>query len=86
MAGRRTLGIVKPDAVERNLIGKIYSRFEKAGLQMKDVILEIDGKKVDLDNPLHLLINSYQPGDKIKLKVWRSGEIKEMTVQLTESE
>lgn len=34
MAHQRTLSIVKPDAVARNLIGEIYSRFEKAGLKI----------------------------------------------------
>ena len=32
MSPERTLSIIKPDAVKRNLIGDIYSRFEKAGL------------------------------------------------------
>ena len=30
----RTLSIIKPDGVEKNIIGKIYSRFEKAGLRI----------------------------------------------------
>lgn len=34
MAIERTFSIVKPDAVARNLIGKIYSRFESAGLKI----------------------------------------------------
>jgi nucleoside-diphosphate kinase len=34
MAVERTLSIVKPDAVEKNAIGEIYSRFEKAGLSI----------------------------------------------------
>jgi nucleoside-diphosphate kinase len=34
MAIERTFSIVKPDAVSRNLIGKIYQRFEDAGLQV----------------------------------------------------
>jgi len=34
MAVERTLSIVKPDAVAKNIIGKIYSRFEKAGLKI----------------------------------------------------
>ncbi len=34
MAVERTLSIVKPDAVGRNLIGEIYKRFESAGLQV----------------------------------------------------
>jgi len=34
MAVERTLSIIKPDAVARNVIGGIYSRFEKAGLRI----------------------------------------------------
>jgi nucleoside-diphosphate kinase len=34
MAVERTLSIVKPDAVSKNVIGQIYSRFEKAGLKI----------------------------------------------------
>ncbi|MCA2484804.1 nucleoside-diphosphate kinase [Vibrio sp. Vb2853] len=34
MALERTFSIIKPDAVERNLIGEIYNRIEKAGLRI----------------------------------------------------
>ena len=34
MAAERTLSIIKPDAVARNVIGKIYSRFESNGLRI----------------------------------------------------
>lgn len=34
MAVERTLSIVKPDAVAKNAIGKIYTRFEDAGLRL----------------------------------------------------
>ena len=34
MAVQRTLSIIKPDAVARNVIGEIYARFEKAGLKI----------------------------------------------------
>ena len=34
MALERTLSIVKPDGVARNLIGQVLSRFEKAGLKV----------------------------------------------------
>jgi nucleoside-diphosphate kinase len=33
-AVERTLSIIKPDAVAKNLIGQIYARFEQAGLQV----------------------------------------------------
>ena len=34
MARERTLSIVKPDGVQRNLIGEVYRRFEAAGLEV----------------------------------------------------
>ena len=34
MSVEQTLSIIKPDGVQKNLIGEIYDRFEKAGLQI----------------------------------------------------
>jgi len=34
MAIQRTLSIIKPDAVAKNVIGQIYARFEQAGLKI----------------------------------------------------
>ncbi len=34
MAIERTISIIKPDAVAKNVIGQIYARFESAGLQI----------------------------------------------------
>lgn len=34
MAVEQTLSIIKPDGVQKNLIGEIYRRFEKAGLEI----------------------------------------------------
>ena len=34
MATERTLSIIKPDAVAKNVIGQIYTRFESAGLKV----------------------------------------------------
>jgi nucleoside-diphosphate kinase len=34
MTVERTLSIVKPDGVQKNLIGEVYRRFEQAGLQI----------------------------------------------------
>ena len=46
MAVERTLSIIKPDAVVRNLIGEIYSRFEKAGLRIvASRMLRLDERK-----------------------------------------
>ena len=45
MAIERTLSIIKPDAVAKNVIGQIYARFEAAGLKV------IAAKMVDLSRP-----------------------------------
>jgi nucleoside-diphosphate kinase len=46
MAVERTLSIVKPDAVGKNVIGEIYSRFEKAGLQIvASKMIQLDDEK-----------------------------------------
>jgi nucleoside-diphosphate kinase len=40
MAIERTLSIIKPDAVAKNVIGEIYNRFEKAGLRIVGARME----------------------------------------------
>lgn len=46
MAIERTLSIVKPDAVAKNVIGEIYARFEKAGLKIVAAkMLQLDDAK-----------------------------------------
>ena len=46
MAVERTLSIVKPDAVGKNVIGEIYSRFEKNGLRIVAAkMLRLDDEK-----------------------------------------
>lgn len=54
------------------------SAAEKAGLKEGDIILEINNEKVSLKNSLAKLIQKYNPGEKIKLKVLR----KEKTLEL----
>ncbi|MEB4589573.1 nucleoside-diphosphate kinase [Candidatus Thiothrix sp. Deng01] len=44
MAIEQTISIIKPDAVAKNVIGQIYSRFENAGLKI------VAAKMVHLDN------------------------------------
>ncbi len=44
MAIESTLSIIKPDAVGKNVIGEIYTRFEKAGLKI------VAAKMLQLDN------------------------------------
>ena len=40
MSVERTLSIIKPDAVAKNVIGEIYNRFEKAGLKIVEARMQ----------------------------------------------
>jgi len=57
---------------------------DKAGLLENDIILEIEGERVDEEHPLAVLIAQYNPGDNIKLKVLSKGEEKTVIVTLEE--
>lgn len=54
----------------------------KAGLREADIILSVDSKEVVFENPLQKIIRNYNPGDEIKLKVWRDGQIIDVNVVL----
>ena len=51
----------------------------KAGLKAGDIILEINGEKIDPNNTLSSLIQKNQVGAEVKLKVFREG--KEITLK-----
>lgn len=57
---------------------------DKAGLQENDIILEIDGTKIDDDHPLSRAIARKNPGDTITLKVLSKGKEKTVKVALGE--
>ena len=48
MSVERTLSIIKPDAVAKNVIGEIYCRFEKAGLKIVEARMQyLDQKEAE---------------------------------------
>lgn len=55
---------------------------EKAGLLAEDIILEVNGKKIDENNSLLSLIAEYNPGDTVTLKINRGGKEMELKVVL----
>lgn len=57
---------------------------DKAGLQEKDVIIEVNGKKIDQSHSLTSYLNQYQPGDTVTLKVIRNGKTIDVKVKLGE--
>jgi len=72
---------------ETNATGGVVTQVEpdspgaKAGLQIGDVITEIDGQKVADAGELQVLVGQKQPGSKISLNVLRDG--KSMTIPVT---
>ena len=52
------------------------SAAEKAGLKEGDIILEFNGEKISNDNTFSKMINKYNAGDGVSLKILRSGEEK----------
>ena len=56
----------------------------KAGLEVGDVILKIDGRNVDGSADLSRTIRALKPGTKVNLNVWRSGKARDLTVTVAE--
>lgn len=50
------------------------SAAEKAGLKLGDIVIEVNGEKVNMKNPFSGLIASRNSGDEITLKILRSGK------------
>lgn len=57
---------------------------EEIGLKASDIILELDGKKITLENTLAEVILDYNPGDKVELKILRDEEEQILEVTLSE--
>ncbi len=57
---------------------------EKAGLKENDIILEFNGEKITTENSLAKIIQKYNPGDQISLKIIRDKEEKTIPVTLGE--
>jgi S1-C subfamily serine protease len=55
-----------------------------AGLRAGDVLIELDGKKVDSMNSLRKMLYRYKPGDKATVKVLRNGQEKELQITFKE--
>lgn len=87
---RPYIGIVGYDLDEQTVVGiyiktiEDFSAGEKAGLKIGDVIVEVDGTKVTKMDELNAIKNQKQIGDTLKLKVFREGKEKEITVTLQE--
>jgi serine protease Do len=59
---------------------------DKAGLKAGDIILEINNEKINENQPLSALLDGYQPGDEIELKVFRDNKESSIKVKLGSTE
>lgn len=73
------------DITEGVIVGEVESgsAADKAGLEQYDVIVEMGGKKVADAVELRKVLYSNKVGDKVKVKVYRSGELEEFEIKLT---
>lgn len=55
---------------------------EKAGIRLNDIIIAINGKEVNLDNPFSNALSQYKKGDEIELLVVRNGNEIKIKVKL----
>ena len=68
------------------LVSNIFEKSPAAlgGLETGDIILEVDGEKTSDPSSLKNIIAFKEPGTKIKLKIWRKGAEKNITVEIGE--
>jgi len=73
---------------DSNMMGGVVTQVEpdspgaKAGLQVGDVITEVDGQKVNDSGELQVMISQKQPGTKVDLTVLRNGKTMQVPVTL----
>lgn len=74
--------------VEGVYVYQVYggSPAAEAGVQKGDVIVEFDGKKVTSKQELNDIKNQKNVGDKLKLKIYRSGDYKDIEITLGSDE
>jgi serine protease Do len=56
----------------------------RSGLQMGDVIVEVEGKPIEDSRALHLQVSAMAPGAKVHLRFLRDGQTRDVTVTLAE--
>ena len=58
------------------------SAAEKAGFQINDIIIAVNGQEVNIDNPLANILSNYKKGDEVELLIVRTGQEIKVKVKL----
>ena len=74
--------VVEPGADKKQLAVEPGSPADKAGIVENDIILEVDGTKIDEDHDLAQMIRAKHVGDVVVLKVLSKGTEKTVTITL----
>ncbi|MBP7392508.1 MAG: DegQ family serine endoprotease [Zoogloea sp.] len=79
----QNFGLDKPNGA---LVANVESGSpaEKAGLQAGDVVLGVNGQKVDNSADLPRIIGDQKPGSVVRLSIWRDRKARELNVTLGE--
>lgn len=57
---------------------------QKAGIKVGDIIVEFNGEPINLYNELPPMVGTTPPGSKVKVKVFRDGDLKTLTAEIKE--
>lgn len=78
-----SFGLSKPNGA---LVASIEkgSPADKAGIEVGDIILKLDGKNIQNSSDLPLLVAAIKPGTKVKLQIWRKKASKDMDIVVGE--
>ncbi len=87
VTGRPLVGIAIQETMYGMFIAEVSegSGAEKAGLEVGDIIVSVDGEKVKTTAEINELRDKKKPGDTMLFKVVHDGETKEVNVKLGES-
>ncbi len=72
--------MVEEGAVIRDVL--LHSPADRAGLQVEDVIIEVEGEAVTFSSPLNEIIEQYRPGEEIELRLLREDDEESVRVRL----
>ncbi len=78
-----SLGLPKGSGAEVSFVEK-GSPADKGGLERSDIILRVEGRKVESADDLSRTIAGLKPGAQVKIDVWRRGAQKQLAVALGE--
>lgn len=80
-ASARRLGLDRIAGVQLSVVDPL-SAAAKAGLEVDDVVLSIEGREVNEPNELQRVVAIHRPGDRLKVEVWRNNTLRVFHVEL----